>query len=141
MCSSIVFVPNLICHAAALLIFGSKYIWCAAVSSFYFAPCHINWLCQWKEARCQNYSWTKIVCFPSNGIVTVQKNDWSVSVRCLSGHAFQKGFRGNWEFWVIPDPALFLWTNTALKRCKLYTLTWFSLEQTHWSVNDIDSSS
>ena len=74
MCSSIVFVPNEICRAAALLVFGSKNI--SAVLLFpSFAHAITTGSVIIKKHAVETIHATKIVSSPSNEIVTVRKND------------------------------------------------------------------
>jgi len=77
MCSSIVFVPNKICHAAALLVFGSKHISAVLLfpSSILLRTITTGDVITQKHADVKTKHATKIVTSPSNEIVIVQKND------------------------------------------------------------------
>ena len=78
--------------AAALLVFGSKHI-----SAFLLFPSSIllraitTGAAITQKHAVKTIHATKTVTAPSNEIVLVQKNDWSFSVKCLSGRAFQEG--------------------------------------------------
>ena len=74
MCSYIVFVPNEICRAAALLVFGSKHI--SAV--LLFPSSNLLRAIATSDVIAQKHAFktihaTKIVTPPSNEIVLVQK--------------------------------------------------------------------
>ena len=76
MCSSVVFVPNEICRAAALLVFGSKHISAVLLfpSSILLRDRTTGDAIAQKHAVKTIHA-TKIVTSPSNEIVLVQKND------------------------------------------------------------------
>ena len=76
MCSSILFVLNEICRAAALLVFESKHIPAALLFSSSILLCAITTgdVITQKHAVKTIYA-TKIVTSPSNEIFIVRKND------------------------------------------------------------------
>ena len=112
MCSSIVFVPNEICRAAAaLLVFGSKHI--SAVLLFpsslhrstlskLFMQLKLFLLHKW-DIDCHCSKWLIIFCKGA----------------CL-GMLFKKGSQGNWAFWVIPDPAPFFFFTERDTYCEFF---------------------
>ena len=112
MCSSIVFVPNKICRAAAaFLLFGSKNI--SAVLLF---PSSIllraittgDAIIITQKHAVKTIHATKIVTSPSNEIVLVRKNDSSFPVKCLSGRAFEEGLPRKLSILSDPGSSTFL---------------------------------
>ena len=146
MCSSIVFVPNKICRAAALLVFGSKHISAVLLFPSSILLCAITTgdIITQKHAVKTIHA-TKIVTSPSNEIVIV-RNDWSFSVKvlvwaCFSRRAPKKTEHPEWS-WIqhllILFCVFFCGQTTQFKGAN-YTLSRGLALNKHRSVNDINS--
>ena len=148
MCSSIVFVPNEICRAAAaLLVFGSKHISAVLLfpSSILLRTITTGDVITQKHAVKTIHA-TKIVTSPSNEIVIV-RNDWSFSVKvlvwaCFSRRAPKETEHSEWSriqhFFCF---LFFFCGQTTQFKGANYTLSRGLALNKHRSVNDINSQS